>query len=188
MNQLLTYLLTSLTGSETQLNQKALVVRHTEDPNVGRSVVGSDIVDCDARVDALVVLVKRSELNMSFVRIDLDATNVARNPPLLVLRDSESQIPLRYPVDDQLARRSATSSRAGSRAASELDEDLRVHVVCVSQAKFNYAVQIASRSQTCPRAGRQLDSVMEFGLKRSSQITGTIRYDAILLDLQSNRN
>jgi len=36
-----------------------------------------------------------------------------------------------------------TSSRAGSRAASELDED----VECVSQAKFHYAVQLASRSQ-----------------------------------------
>jgi len=37
---------------------------------------------------------------------------------------------------DQLASRSGTSSRA----ASELDEDLRVHVVCVSYAKFHYAV------------------------------------------------
>ena len=30
------------------------------------------------------------------------------------------------------------------------------------KAKFHYAVQLASRSQTCSRAGRKLDSVMEF--------------------------
>ena len=30
-------------------------------------------------------------------------------------------------------------------------EDLRVHVVCVSQAKFSYTVQLASRSQTSSR-------------------------------------
>jgi len=74
----------------------------------------------------------------------------------------------------QLASRSQTSSRpnsitlsslraarelvsqAGSRAASELDEDMRVYVVCLSQAKFHYATkfhyqipfQLASRSAT----------------------------------------
>jgi len=41
----------------------------------------------------------------------------------------------------------------------QLDEDLRVHVVCVSQAKFHYTVQLATSS----RAGRKLDNVMEFG-------------------------
>jgi len=45
----------------------------------------------------------------------------------------------------------------------QLVEDLRVHVVCVSQAKFHYTVQLASRSATSWRAGRKLDSVMEFG-------------------------
>ena len=38
-----------------------------------------------------------------------------------------------------------------------------MHVVCVSQAKFHCAVQLASRSATSSRAGRKLDSVMEFG-------------------------
>jgi len=61
------------------------------------------------------------------------------------------QIPLHYPACDQVASRSATSSPAGLRAASELGENLRVHVVCVSQAKFHYAVQLASRSQTSSR-------------------------------------
>jgi len=31
------------------------------------------------------------------------------------------------------------------------------------KAKFHYAVQLASRSATSSRAGRKLDSVMEFG-------------------------
>jgi len=45
----------------------------------------------------------------------------------------------------------ATTSRAGLRAASELDEDLCVRVVFVSQSKFHYAVQRASRSATSSR-------------------------------------
>jgi len=88
-------------------------------------------------------------------------------------------IPLHYPACDQLASRSATSSRTGLRAASELVEDLRVHVVCVSQAKLHYAVQLASRSQTSSRPNtitlrpaRRLaseqHSVMEYGLNQSA--------------------
>ena len=65
-----------------------------------------------------------------------------------------------------------TSSRAGLRAASELGEDLRVHVVCVSQAKFHYAVQLATSSRADLRPARKLvaekDSVMEYGLNRSA--------------------
>ena len=45
-----------------------------------------------------------------------------------------------------------SSSRAGLRPARELDDDLRVHVVCVSQAKFQYSVLLAGRSQTSSRA------------------------------------
>ena len=55
----------------------------------------------------------------------------------------------------QLASRSVTSSRAGSRASSELDEDLRVHVECVSQAKFHFAVQLATSSRACLRPARE---------------------------------
>jgi len=61
-------------------------------------------------------------------------------------RPVRDQIPLHYPACDQVASRSATSQRPGSRAASELDEDLRVHVVCVSQAKFYYTVQLTTSS------------------------------------------
>jgi len=62
------------------------------------------------------------------------------------LQTIRNQIPLRYPASDQLACRPATRLRAGLRAASELDEDLCVHVVCVSQAKFHYAVQLMTSS------------------------------------------
>jgi len=68
------------------------------------------------------------------------------------------QISLHYPARDQLMSRSATSSRAGSRAASELDEDLRVHVVCVSQAKFHYAIQLANTSQAGLQPARKLEA------------------------------
>jgi len=75
----------------------------------------------------------------------------------------------------QLASRSATSSWAGSRATSELGEDLRVHVVCVFAGQIQLRCpardQLASRSATSSRAGhRELvaeqDSVMEYGLNR----------------------
>jgi len=75
-------------------------------------------------------------------------------------RPVRDQIPLHYPPCDQHASRSATSSRAGSRAASELGEDLRVHVVRVSQAKFHYAVQLARELVA------EQGSVMEYGLNR----------------------
>jgi len=61
-----------------------------------------------------------------------------------------------------------TSSRAGSRAASELGKDLRVHVVCVSQAKFHYAVQLATSSRAGRRPASEQDSVMEYGLNLSA--------------------
>jgi len=73
---------------------------------------------------------------------------------------NKSQIPLRYTARDQLASRSATRWRAGlgagSRAASELDEDLRVHVVCVPQAKFHYAVPLATSSRAGLRPAGEL--------------------------------
>ena len=72
----------------------------------------------------------------------------------------------------------ATSSRAISRAARELDEDLRMHVVCVSQAKFHYAVQLAIISRACRRPARELEwnlvmefgRVMEFGLRHAHDV------------------
>jgi len=65
----------------------------------------------------------------------------------------------------------ATSWRTGLRPARELvrelDEDVCVHVVCVSQAKFHYAVQLASRSATTGRRpASEQDSVIEYGLNR----------------------
>jgi len=80
-------------------------------------------------------------------------------------RPVRDQIPLNYSACDQLASRSVTSSRAGSRASSELDEDLRVHVVCVSQAKFHYTVQLASTSQTSSRP----NSIALFSLRPARQ-------------------
>jgi len=81
-------------------------------------------------------------------------------------RPVRNQIPLHCPACDQLASRSVTSSRAGSRAAREMVEDLRVHVVCVSQAKFHYVVQLPTSSAREMVAEK--DNVMEYGLNRSA--------------------
>jgi len=77
--------------------------------------------------------------------------------PLFVLSTLDSRQSLHhYKGTSLLLRRDseyklAISSRSGSQAASELDEDVRVHVVCVSQAKLHHSVQLASRSQTSLR-------------------------------------
>jgi len=49
-----------------------------------------------------------------------------------------------------------------------MDEDLRLHVVCVSQAKFHYAVQLATSSRAGRRPASEQDSVMEYGLNWSA--------------------
>ena len=63
-------------------------------------------------------------------------------------RPVRDQIPLNYSACDQLASRSVTSSRAGSRASSELDEDLRAHVADQIPLRYPACDQLASRSAT----------------------------------------
>jgi len=94
------------------------------------------------------------------------------------------KIPLHYPVCDQLASRSATSSRAGSRAASELDEDMRVHFVCVSQAKFHYAGELASRSQTSSRPNSITLSSLRAGLRPARELVADL---LLVVDLLASK-
>ena len=83
---------------------------------------------------------------LRFLRINISKPNsITLSSSLAGRRPVRDQIPLQYPACDQLASTSAISSRAGSRAARELGEDLHLHVLCVSQAKFHYAVQLATR-------------------------------------------
>jgi len=102
-----------------------------------------------------------AHLKPNYITLSMSSSLGGRRP----VRD---QIPLDSPACDQLASWFAS--------CWQLFEDLRVHVVCVSQAKFYYAIQLASRSQTSSRpnsitlsslrsarAGRELDSVMKFG-------------------------
>jgi len=76
----------------------------------------------------------------SLLSVCLKPNSITLPSSLAGSRPVRDQIPLHCPA--------WTSSWAGSQAASELDEDLHVHVVCMSQAKFHYTVQLASRSQT----------------------------------------
>ena len=90
------------------------------------------------------------------------------------------KIPLHYPVCDQLASRSATSSRA----ASELDEDMRVHFVCVSQAKFHYAGELASRSQTSSRPNSITLSSLRAGLRPARELVADL---LLVVDLLASK-
>jgi len=67
------------------------------------------------------------------------------------LRPNSIRLSSSRPAGEQVCDQLASQPRAGSRPASELGEDMRVHVVYVSQVKFHYAVQLASRSQISSR-------------------------------------
>jgi len=95
-------------------------------------------------------------LKPNYITLSMSSSLGGRRP----VRD---QIPLDYPACDQFASRSATSSRAASRAASSCSKTF----VCKSCA-CRRPNSITLSSLRSARAGRKLDSVMEYGLSRSA--------------------
>jgi len=92
------------------------------------------------------------------------------------LQQVAGQFAIKFHYTIQLATSSRAglrpASRDGWRAASELDENLRVHVVCVAQAKFHYAVQLATSSRAGLRqaqAGQRNGIWPRTGLRPASE-------------------
>jgi len=133
-------------GVEAARDQIRRLLGRTRDSEPSRDSKSRISVDMQLSDVSVVDVVTRN----SHTDRPLKPNSIRQSSSLAGRRPVRDQIPLHYPACDLLAGRSATSWRAGSRAASKLDEDLRVHVVCVSQDKFNDTgpVQLASRSQT----------------------------------------
>jgi len=108
-----------------------------------------------------------------FIYVPIYVSNVtAHNRQLVFLRENYTNysrcfIKAKFHFAVVLASRSVTNSQAGSRPASELDEDLRAHVVCVSQANFvmlssSLAVRRPTRDQIplrCPACDQLVASL-----------------------------